>query len=185
MNDRITNDDGLTLVELLVSVVLSLLVLTVLLSVFVSASNSQAATKNRDVAAGTSQVAVNSVQVGVRNSSAFTISGNLLRARVASGSGSDWSCQAWALTPANVLVTKTSSTAIAVPPDYTGWATLANGVTGGLTSGKVFEAGGTGGGRLTYAFTVTSGTGGTAASVPVGGDVLPQAKGTGSPASCW
>ncbi len=185
MNDRAANDVGLTLIELVVAGVVSLLVLTVLLSVFVSASNTQAATKNRDVAGGTSQVATNSIQVAVRNSSAFTVSGNLLRARVASGNGSDWRCQAWALTPAKLLVTRTSTSAIAVPTDYTGWATLASGVTGGLSSGKVFEAGGTGGGRLNYAFIVTSGTGSTAASVAVSGDVLPQAKGSGSPTSCW
>lgn len=185
MNGSTSNDEGLTLVELVLSATLSLLVLAVLLLVFVSASNTQAATKNRDVAGGTSQVATNSIQVAVRNSSAFTVSGNVLRARIASGNASDWRCQAWALTPAKVLVTKTSSSAIAVPTDYTGWTVLASGVTGGLTAGKIFEAGGTGGGRLNYAFIVTSGTGSTAASVPVGGDVLPQAKGTGSPASCW
>lgn len=185
MKGRTAPDAGLTVVEVVVSMLLTLLVTSVLLSVFITASSSQAATKNRDVAAGTSGVATDSIQVNVRNSSAFTVSGNLLRVRVANVSGTGWSCQAWALTPTGALVTKTSTSAIAVPTDYTGWATLANGVAGGLTAGKIFETGGTGGGRLTYAFTVTSGTGSTAASVPVGGDVLPQAKGSGSPASCW
>jgi len=175
----------MTLVELVLYSCVSVLVISVLLSVFITASQSQAATKNRDVAAGTAQVATNSIQTSIRNSSSFSITGNLLRARVALGDNAGWQCKAWALTSSGDLVYLSSSTAIAVPSSYTSWTVLATKVTGTLTSAAVFAAEGASGQRLKYGFAVTVGSSPTQARVPVEGGAVAQAKGSGSPASCW
>lgn len=183
---RPSDDAGMTLVELVVYASLSVLVLTVLLGVFLSASQTQAATRNRDVAAGTAQVATNSIQVGIRNASSFNIAGNLLRARVALVASAGWQCQAWALTTGGDLVYTTSSSSIAVPADYAGWTTLASKVSGSLASGALFQTQGATGNQLKYAFAVTVGAGtASQARVPVEGGAVAQARGTGSPASCW
>ena len=184
MSER-TRDAGVTLVELILSMALSLLVLTVLIAVFGSASNTQAATKNRDVAAGAAQVAMTSIQTSIRNSSSFSITGNVLRARVAIGDGTGWQCRAWALTSSGDLVYLRSSTTIAVPSSYASWTLLATKVTGTLTSAAVFAAEGASGQKLKYGFAVTVGSSPTQARVPVEGGAVAQAKGSGSPASCW
>lgn len=183
MSKSSSEDAGFTLVELVLYVILSVLVLTVMFWIFLNSSQSQSATKNRDSAAGAAQVVANSLETGIRNSSDFTITGTLLRARVAQGSSSDWKCQAWALTPTKDLVTTTAMSAIAVPTNYTGWTVLAGGVAGALSGGTVFSAAGTD--RLQYGFSVSSGSGSTTASVPLQGGVVAQAKGNGIPTSCW
>ncbi|MEN0072352.1 MAG: hypothetical protein AAGC63_15345, partial [Propionicimonas sp.] len=174
-----------------VLIVISVLVLAGLVSMFASGLSAHADTKARDAATGTVGVAVNSLQGSIRNSSAFSITGSTLRARVAVGDGTAWECRAWSLAGATLFY-KVATSAITIPADYAGyraagWADLTNGAKG--VSGTLTEASVSNlpflrsGSRLLYGLRVRIGDAGTA--VTLEGASLPQAVGEGSPASCW
>lgn len=175
----------MSLPEVIVYLAISVLVLAGLATMFASALNAQTGTRDRDAATGAAAVAVNSLQTSIRNSSAFDVTGNTLRARVAVGNGAGWECRAWSLS-AGTLYYKAVASAIAVPvdPGAEGWAPLAGGVAGKLVapSGDLvpFIQSGV---RLSYRFEVLVGNAGT--EVTLEGGAVSQATGAGSPATCW
>lgn len=179
---RLDDEAGMSLVEVIVYLTLSVIVLTVLSAMFVSGLQSQASTKDRNTATGSAEVATNSLQTSLRNASVFTIdsTGTRLQARVAVGDSNSWECRAWVLTADKNLVYKAASTTIASPSGYSGWTTLASGVTGSLVSGSTHVPFVRSGSQLTYGFNVATGD----SDVPVKGSVVPQAAGEGSPATC-
>ncbi|MGC4152795.1 MAG: hypothetical protein QM628_06915 [Propionicimonas sp.] len=170
-------------------IAVSVIVLVGLVTVFASALSAQANTRNRNTATGTVAVAVNSLQTSIRNSSAFDISGNTLRARVAVGDGSGWECRAWALS-GGTLYYRAASSAVPTPSDYedAGWTSLAKGVSGTLADPlagpsdplRPFLRNEP---QLMYGFDVLVGEAGT--GVKLEGSAVPHATGTGSPTSCW
>lgn len=171
------DDAGVTLVELIVYIVVASLFLGLMASLFATGLKTESGTRDRDTATGKAQVVSDSIATSIRNASAFQIDGKLLRARVATGA-SGWECRAWALTAAGDLVYTTSTTAIPAGA-YTGWTTLASGVTGTKTAGSPFASSGA---RLDLGMTVTRGT----AVVPLTSGVTAQAVSTGgTPSSCW
>lgn len=191
-------DAGMTLVELMVYSAVSMLFLVVVVGAFLTSWQADAATRDRDAATSAAHVITNSIQASIRNSSGFRITGTLLQARVATGSAG-WECRAWRLHPrtiagetwyefqynhGNALIDNTS----------TGWANLLDGLNGGSGEG-VFVRGnptadkpfGEQGRLLTLSLSVTAVdlSRPNHASVPVSGDAVAQARGEGSPTTCW
>lgn len=167
---------GMTLVEVIMYSALTALVLSVLGSLLLVGFRTQAAVGGRDAATGAAQVVSNSVQTAVRNASSISVSGTLLKARVATGD-IGWQCVAWALTADNKLVYKAAPVAI-TSTDYSTWAVLAVGASGRLAGGAAFSGGST---QVSYSLAFTSGS----VTVPVAGVATANAYGTGSPESCW
>ena len=171
------SDAGLSLVELIVYLALAVVVTLGVTTMFVSVVSANTSTTNRDLATGQAQLISTSLQTGIRNASDFTVTDNLLRARVATGA-SGWQCEAWAITSGGKFVHRTSSSAIAVPADFSGWTVLAETAQGALTGGRAFAMSAN---RLEARFKITVGD----AGVSIATDALAQAKGEGSPTTCW
>jgi hypothetical protein len=175
-HDRRRDDEGITLVGLIIYALLAALFLGVVASLFLTGLKSEAATRERDTATGRAQVVTDSLQTSVRNASAFQIDGSLLRARVATGA-SGWQCRAWVVSGGKLLYT--ASTTAIVAGTYTGWTQLAPGAAGTLTGGVPFTKTGTS--TLNIGLTVTVG----AATVPVTSGVTAQARSEGTATPCW
>ena len=79
------SDAGLSLVELIVYLALAVVVTLGVTTMFVSGVSANTSTTNRDLATGQAQLISTSLQTGIRNASDFTVTDNLLRARVATG----------------------------------------------------------------------------------------------------
>ncbi len=182
---RFRDEAGMSLPEVIVYIAVSVIVLVGLVAMFASAMSAQAKTRDRDAATGSVSVAISSLQASIRNSSAFDISGSVLRARVAVGDGSEWECRGWSLS-AGTLYYKASSGAITSPLNHgsEGWTELVISVSGtmeGPSGGNVpFRRSGT---QLLYGLEVLVGDAGT--EVVLEGGSVPQAAGAGSPTACW
>ncbi len=166
-----TEQRGFTLVELMISTGLTLIVLVIAGGVLISGLRTQEIARSVTDAANTAQLIVHSVQAGVKNASAITVTSNtttgtqLLLVRTVSSDPASTapSCQAWYYTPANggaVYTTKTTpATAITLP---TGgpqgvWTILGSGVSpADPITGKVFNA--PNGGRVELKFDVAAGS---------------------------
>ena len=162
---------GFTLVELMISTGLTLIVLVIAGGVLISGLRTQEIARSVTDAANTAQLIVHSVQAGVKNASAITVTSNtttgtqLLLIRTVSSDpvSTAPSCQAWYYTPTNggaVYTTKTTpATAITLP---TGgpqgvWTILGSGVSpSDPITGKVFNA--PNGGRVELKFDVSAGS---------------------------
>ena len=174
--DPTGGETGMSLVEVIIYSALTALVLSVLGGLFFVGFQTQAAASGRDAATGAAQVVSNSVQTTVRNASSISVSGTLLKARVASGAAG-WRCVAWALTVDSKLVYKSSSAAI-TSTDYSTWTVLAIEASGRLGGGAAFSGNSS---EVSYSLAFTSGS----VTVPVAGAATANAYGTGSPESCW
>ncbi|HAM43829.1 MAG TPA: hypothetical protein DCM67_02230 [Propionibacteriaceae bacterium] len=167
---------GISLVEVIMYSTLTVLVLTVVASLFYVGFQTQAVAGDRDTATGHAQVVANTLQSGVGNASAISVTGSTVQARVATGT-TGWQCAAWALTSDHKLVYRTSDSSI-TDTDYSTWTVLATGVSGGLSGGDAFSGDAT---RLDYSFRFASGS----VTVPIAGAATATAFGAGSPESCW
>lgn len=164
------DERGFTLVELMISTGLTLIVLAITGGILISGLKTQEIARTVTDAANTAQQIVHSVQVGVKNASAITVTSNLttgtqlLLVRTVSSDPNSTapSCQAWYYTPTNggaVYTTKTTPAAVITVP--TGgpqgvWTILGTGVSpADPTTGKVFNA--PNGGRVELKFDVAAG----------------------------
>lgn len=141
-----THEEGVTLVELLVYVSLSILVMIVAISTITNVLRVQSRVRNVSTATSSGQAIARSVQRGISNSSSFTAgpasaAGQLLQARVASTAAAGavtWRCQAWFFSATNSAFYVYSSPTIAAgaaptlsgsgSPTSNGWSLLASGV---------------------------------------------------------
>ena len=164
------DDPGFTLIELLIASGLSIIVLVIAGGIMIAGLRTQETARSVTDAANTAQQIVHSVQAGVKNASAITVTSGatagtqLLMVRTISSDPNSTapSCQAWYYTPVNggaVYTTKTTpAAAITVP---TGgpqgvWTILGTGVTpADPVTGKVFNA--PSGGRVELKFDVAAG----------------------------
>ncbi len=162
---------GFTLIEMLIAASLSIIVLTTVGGILISALRTQETARTVTDAANTAQQIVRSVQTGVRNASAVSVTSDatagtqLLLARTI---GSDpasttASCQAWYYTPANggavYMMKTTPASAITLPASGPQgvWTLLGAGVSpADPATGKVFNA--PNGGRVELRFDVAAGT---------------------------
>lgn len=139
MSDAPRNDDGFTLVELIVTSVLTFIVLTAITGLLVSLIRTPQTVTARMDASGGAQVAANSVELGIRNSSDFRLTSpqgtdQLLVARTAeSGSTIAWVCSAWYYSATEQSIRYiSSSTMIPAAPtatDLAAWTLLDTSVT--------------------------------------------------------
>lgn len=179
------SDAGMSLVELLIVSMLGVILVAGVSALFVSGWRAEAATRDRDAATGAANLIASSIQAGIRNSSAFTVTtvqisgetSDVLRASVLVDSAAwAWQCRAWALTPGGDLL---YSTTIRPDGSYTGWTELAE-----VSSRQVHVAGTIAGHpfadrnpRLELGLTVTVGD----SAVPVTAGALRQTLGEGAP----
>ena len=98
----VTADDGFTMVELIVYSAVTVLVATMLASIFLSAWQADATTRDRESATAAAHTFTTSIQTSIRNSSGFHFDGTLLQARVSKGA-SAWECRAWRLANPRVI----------------------------------------------------------------------------------
>lgn len=140
---RARDDDGVTLVELIVTISVAAIVLSLIAVTFVNGITAQRDGVARDAATGQTNVVATTLAVSIRNSAALRVSGAGTRLDVVyvAPNGAP-ECRAWALvTTSGVpsLVYRSSKTG-AIPTATTAWTTLAKNVTGTLASGAVFSA---------------------------------------------
>jgi hypothetical protein len=177
------DEEGVTLVELIVYIAVGALFAGLVASLFLSGLQSQAQTQDRDTATGKAQVVTDMLQASIRNADAVHVDGPMLVARVATGT-TGWECRGWALTAEGAIVYKHGLTALTTvdatwtpligPADAHGDGVSVS-VEGG---GEPFTLTGM---QLDYRFTVSSGT----ASVPITGSVTAQAIAAGAVSPCW
>ncbi len=163
-------DSGFTLVEFMISSLLSIIVLAIAGGILVAGLRTQETTGSVTTAANTAQQIVRSVQSGVKNASAITVTSNgvtgtqLLLVRTVSSdpSSTSPSCQAWYYTPLNggaVYTTKTTPASVITLPvggPQGIWTILGTGVSpADPVTGKVFNA--PSGGRVELKFDVAAG----------------------------
>lgn len=176
MTPRTSDDDGMSLVELIIYGAVTAVLLSVLATLFASSLSAEAQTRDRDTATGRSQAVMSSLQSSIRNASDMRVDGNVLRAVVATGA-SGWACEAWAVAGERLLH-RTSSAPISLPDaSGTGWATLADGVSAARTGASFAISGRT----VDVSLTVTAG----ASTLPAAGEILAQAKQSGTVKKCW
>jgi prepilin-type N-terminal cleavage/methylation domain-containing protein len=148
-------DDGFTLVELMVYIVLLGIVMSIVVATWVSITKAQTSVQNMSNAANSGQAALNGITSAITNSSAVSVTaptaGNqLLLTRTAlPGSTATWQCEAWyyqsaanSSTGVGGLYFKTSSSAITAPSSsaLSSWTTLVTGVTPPTGSTTIFNA---------------------------------------------
>lgn len=167
---------GISLVEVIMYSTLTVLVLTVVASLFYVGFQTQAVAGDRDTATGHAQLVANTLQSSIGNASAISVTGSSVQARVATGT-SGWQCEAWVVTDDQKLVYRISDSPI-TDTDYGSWTLLATGVSGGLSGGEAFS--GTAN-QLDYSLRFASGS----VTVPIAGAATATAFGPGSPESCW
>jgi len=167
--DRADAESGFTLVELIVYVSLLGIIITVVSGIFLSSLSAEKSVRTVVQATSLGQVAAQSVQAGIRNSSDFRLQSysnndQLVRARVAgSDSALTYGCAAWYYSAADRTIRhKTSATAIAPPTaaQLATWLLLVDGVVPATTtpvSTQIFTADPAAPQQLDIAFEVASG----------------------------
>ena len=165
----LSRDRGISLIEVLVARALSFIVVAIAGGILISGLRTQEAVRTVTEAANTAQQIVRSIQAGVRNASAITVSSDtaagtqLLLARTIGSNPNSTaaSCQAWYYTPLNggaVYTMRTTPAALISLPSggpQGVWTILGRGVTASdPATGKVFNA--PGGGRVELKFNVAA-----------------------------
>jgi type II secretory pathway pseudopilin PulG len=148
-------DCGFTLIEMLIASLLSIIVLAIAGGTLISGLRTQANTGNVTDAANTAQQIVRSVQAGVRNASAITVTSDvtagtqllMVRTLGTDPNSTIASCQAWYYTPVNggaVYTTRTTPASVITLPSggpQKLWTILGAGITpADPVTGKVFNA---------------------------------------------
>ncbi|WP_434811681.1 prepilin-type N-terminal cleavage/methylation domain-containing protein [Microbacterium sp. bgisy189] len=134
------DDEGLTLVELIVVIVVSALFLGLLALMFINGITAQERATARDHATGESNVVSATLMSSVRNAEDFRISGSGTRvdARVVTADDS-LVCRAWAVVGGDLRYRESTTQIGAVT---TAWTTIATDAVGTLGSGAAFELAG-------------------------------------------
>lgn len=168
--DGKSDESGFTLIEFLISSGLSIIVLVIAGGVMIAGLRTQEIARSVTDAANTAQQIVRSVQAGVKNASAISVTSGatagtqLLLVRTISSDPNSTapSCQAWYYTPSNggaVYTTRTTpATAITVPTagPQGAWTIIGTGISpADPVTGKVFNA--PSGGRIELKFDVAAG----------------------------
>lgn len=178
------DDDGFTLVELVIAAMILVLVLAVVGAMMSSLSSTSRTVNSMTATTTSAQLAAESVERGIRNSSDFLLtspSGNdqFLVARTAQGTSTlTWTCVAWYYSAADGSIRYTMSpSAIAAPTSTTlpQWTLLTRGVTPNIGTGVFGGATPT----LTIGFT---GQSSGAGPVAINSTVVSRAGSSGTPA---
>ena len=167
-------EDGLGLVELIVSAALGAIILVIVSAVFISGTIANETTSGRNQSTLHALWVSDSLADGIRNASDVRVSlgGDRVDARVAVAGG--WACRAWMLKDGNLIHTTSPS------DDPDDWAILGSGVApvGAFAFELVPAVGRPDRLRVRLTITVES------VSTPVALDITAEAEGEGTPASC-
>lgn len=189
VRSRLSNQAGMTLVEVVVFMTLTIVVLVALVATFLAGIRAQAVTRSRNAATAAANLVTSSLSSQVRASSAVSMTGDVVALHHASGTDG-WECNYWWFDGTSIQ-SANSATKLVDPIATATWQTIAGtggpgqdeqlvGVTGNLAGGQGFA---TGTGGLEYDFTVTSGE----VELRVSGAAIPATFGPvneGSPTSC-
>lgn len=187
MRRTLADQRGFTLVELLVYMVLLILVLAVAGGLLSSTLRHSATIRAVDESSTAAQLAADSIESGIRNSSDFSLTSQpggdqMIVARVASTDATlTWSCAAWYYSVANSsLRMSRSATAIVAPTtaELASWTLLVDGVKP-ISGSEIFTT--TAGRRLVIAF---NGLAGDHPPVAITTSAFSRAGATGS-VSCF
>lgn len=131
-----SRDEGISLVELLIYMFLSITVLTIIAAVLINSLRAENIVRTASQATDTAQLAAQSLNRGIHNASAIEVSTpapglELIRTRsIDSTSAGTWRCQAWVVADGRIR-TFTSNSAITPPltsAETSAWLLLAEGV---------------------------------------------------------
>jgi len=134
--ERARRDDGVSLVELLIYMMLAVVVLTIIASILINSLRAENTVRTAADATSSAQLVAQSLNRGIHNASAIEVSTpaagiTVVRTRSIDSSASGvWRCEAWVVADGE-LRTTTSSSAIAVPTTAAAastWLLLAEGV---------------------------------------------------------
>lgn len=129
-------DDGVSLVELLVYMILAVTVLTIISAILINSLRTENTVRTSAEATDTAQLAAQSLNRGVHNASAIEVTTpavdiTVVRTRsIDSSTDGIWQCQAWAVVDGQ-LRTTSSAAAIPVPTsaaDVASWLLVTEGV---------------------------------------------------------
>lgn len=132
------SDDGFTLVELLVYMLLAVVILTIVGGVLINSLRVENQVRDATAATDSAQIAAQSLGRGIRNASAIAVTqpdadSILIRTRsIDAQDTAEWSCNAWFVGPDQRLRWTSSPVAIdpaTVASDSSSWLLLADGVS--------------------------------------------------------
>lgn len=140
------SDEGISLVELLIYMLLAVVVLTIIASILINSLQAERTVRTAAESTGTAQLVAQSLNRGIHNASAIEVSTpasdvTVIRTRsIDSSAAGVWRCQAWAVADGEL---RTVSSDIAVPIPTTAaaissWLLLADGVEP-IGSGPIFS----------------------------------------------
>jgi Tfp pilus assembly protein PilW len=149
MASRIRSDQsGFTLIELIVSALLTVVVLGIVTGIFLSLSSTSTSVRSVTTATTAGQAAANSIERAARNSSSMTASSPvtgdyLLKARtLGSGSTALWTCAYWYYSAADKTIRYKSSSVAITALTYAAqksWSLLSDGVSPMTSTTDVFS----------------------------------------------
>lgn len=170
------NEEGMTLVEILITVFVSSLLLGLLAMLFINASTAQGQATARDRVTGQANVISASITSSIRNATSVKVASSGLRVdAVVAVPGGSWQCRSWALDAGKLLY---SSGSTARPTSTAGWTALAPTAEATLTGAKPFALQGTNTVKIGLRMTDASQT------ATISDGVAAQAVAAGGPA-CW
>ncbi|MCT9821611.1 prepilin-type N-terminal cleavage/methylation domain-containing protein [Microbacterium sp. W1N] len=145
------DDEGMTLVELIVVIAVSALFVGLLAGLFINGIKAQEQATARDRATGQANVVSSSIGSSVRNAVAVRVSGSgsRLDARVLTAAGG-FECRAWVL---DGTALRYSAGATPRSSAVSGWTPLATGVAPTLSGAKAFALQGTQ--AISFGLTIT------------------------------
>jgi prepilin-type N-terminal cleavage/methylation domain-containing protein len=176
---RTPDDRGVTLVELIVTIVIAGLFTGLLTVMFIDGWTAQQKTAARDLATGTTNAVGRLMTTSIRNATSITVNsaGMRMDARVVRGDGVV-ECRAWAL-DGEFLAYGHSATG---PVAAGALKPIQSGAKGGLTGARAFAA--RSAGSVKVALTFTKGDSRYGETVDVRTILTAQAQAAGSPAAC-
>jgi len=175
---RVGRDDGFSLIELIVVVVILGIFGIVIGSIFANTWRAQEAVRLQTQATTRGQLVASEIERAVRNAVAFDVSLDGSTLRVNSSFAGPRECQAFALTSDGAHMSVTSA-----PAASSGWPVWQSDIA--PAGGRFFTANGA---IVTYAFdSVSKGADGSIAGAPVRftGQVYMRNTGEGTLSPCW
>lgn len=138
---RVLHDQrGITMIELLVTLVLGTLVLSIVGGLLINSLQTQNTVRSAAEATNTGQLVLRSIDSGVRNASAVRVSesGRLLVARTTGATAETWVCRAWYLDSAGngtIYMTESATAAgIDTSTASSSWTKLGSAVAVGIAT---------------------------------------------------
>ncbi|WP_243077293.1 prepilin-type N-terminal cleavage/methylation domain-containing protein [Microbacterium sp. SS28] len=150
MSKLSTNDEGLTLIELIIYIVILGIISTAIVMILTNTLRAQASVTSQTQATTRGQLVSSEIEKAMRNAIAFTVSPDGSTLHVNTSFAGSKQCQAFALTSDGLKMSVSSSPA----PDISVWPVWQKRVAAVGVSTPAFTA--LGGDGVTYAFNATS-----------------------------